>query len=222
MSKSKVLILAIALLVVALFCVGCDTSSNETATKTEDSQVSMDLKDNDKSSDLKREISYEKIKADFLQLTDDPTVENIDKITGITGILTDEGGIGSDIWEWVYSDDPNVRITAAYDTTNPITTLKIELPDEGYMNPDLDLSGVTEEQFKAALESGITVQDINDMAGGAGVPNRWEFNTETGKAHAFNYKWVDAKHNSIAATLNLVGARGGAQDVFSAWYALEN
>ncbi len=161
------------------------------------------------SGDIKKQ--YEKIRQDFIAIKKDLSVDNIKKITGIKPTTIQDGvqKYGETIFEYKfdYGFDYEAYIKLYYShnpkSIYPYDTTRVELkcPDEFFKNSDLDLSGITQEEFKADVDRGFKVSAINNLAGGNGFADRYEKSAKTGFVDVTSLVWADEKGNYIKSSL---------------------
>lgn len=109
--KKVLSIFLIGVLILTLVC--SDESKNDSADGKDKKETTSDKKDD-------KYKKYEKGKKDFLAIKDDLSVENINKVTGVEGVLTKEDG-NYQYYEWDYGEDFVMNIKATYNNGSAYT-----------------------------------------------------------------------------------------------------
>jgi hypothetical protein len=210
----KICVLLISLLVF-LSLTGCGGGGGDA--KTEDSSNPAKSEASDKAEEAAPSIEeqYNTIRENFIQIKTDISngeisAENIEKITGISPTVIKDGVEEYNNIEYQYKFDYGFDYEAYIEfssskstkSTYPDPTIRLELecPDEFFENSDLDLSGLTQAQFKSELEEGLKVSAVNTYAGGEGFPNQYSRSYD-GTFEVESIVWADGKGNYIDASL---------------------
>ncbi len=176
MKKSKLLVALLSLVLLIGFTTACDKKevSKEKETKTEEKD------------ELKAKCSaLECIK----KIEPTNTVEEVNKIVGVDGVLTDEK---YNFYEYDLGDDE--KITLKY-YSGTKATIVADYDEDELANKKVDLSKL--QELKSKVSSGITYDDFKKEIGGVD-------GTLIEKSDTSNrYIWVSKKGGNVKATFRV-------------------
>jgi hypothetical protein len=212
----KIGVLLISLLVF-LSLTGCGGGGGDAKTGDSSNPAKSEASDKAEEAAPSIEEQYNTIREDFAEiktalLNGKISVEDIENITGISRTVraddVEESGKSSYQCEFGYGFDYTAYIyfssytssTAVDPDRNPMISIELRCPDDFYENSELDLSGVTGEEFESAVKRGLKVSAVNKYAGGEGFQSKYSL--YKGDFEVQSIIWADGKGNYIRAPIS--------------------
>lgn len=193
MKKCRVLLGLLSFSLVVTLLTGCDKSKDNRD----------DLNDNKKT--VQKSKTKVKTKCDFYKCIDEikpeNTVEEVNEIIGIEGVLTDEE---HNFYEYDFGDDK--KITLKFYSSND-STIVVDYDKKDLKNNKVTLENLSD--LKARINNGISYEEFKKDVGGVD-------GTLIEKSNLSNkYVWVTKNEGYVTASFSNSGSRKGMCTFFS-------
>lgn len=127
------------------------------------------------------------------KITTDNTVEEINKIMGFEGELTDEK---YNIYTWKISEEESIKV-AYYSGKQGYVTA--DFPNKMIKNDKVDFSNANDMKSKINSSEGLTYEEVVKILGGV------EGTLEAIEPNATKYRWVNSNNGVLHAKFNSDG-----------------
>lgn len=193
MKKCKLLLCLLSFALVTTLVTGCDKSSNDSNDSKSKKKV------------VEKSENKVKTKCEFYECIDkiepENTVEEVNNIIGIDGVLTDEK---YNFYEYDFGDDKKI-ILKFYSSDK--STIVVEYDKKDLKNNKVTLEKLSD--LKARINDGITYEDFKKEVGGVD-------GTLVEKSTLSNkYVWVTKNEGYVSASFSNSGSRKGTCTFFS-------